>query len=549
MAAEYIPQQIGLLNAAKIRKARKGLWAGLGAIPSGYIVDYCKGNPTFEKLIPYLPHKQIIVSLYERLYALCGNFQQFCRELDEMAFLFPPFESWVEQRIVAQCRRRKVPGGTHLSRRGLISLLTNPVYLGWWIVQGDIISRENHEPIIDKDHEYLFWYAFNLLSDYTVDGDANEQCQKRPPRRFSHKTTEEQPALLKDRIATPNGKAYAHITRSTCSYVLYPAYSQVMVKPDAEVEAKIIDAVFKTRFFERLEATHDFDVYQRWIAEETQKQESIYETICAQLSQIAVREQVIMKEIIAIQTKIIADTKTEEERKQLEQEAEPIIEGWRNQLMMLVKPKKELAAKKQMLEKDEQLVTARKFSDFQTELRKLIPVWEKKPIAIRREFVNLFVEQAVLRIVAPHFVQLDIFWTHPAWEADRINIYRRTGAKPYWTDEEKHILRTYYPLAPIDDLLQRLPQKTWGSIKQEAIVLGIQRNVKIPSSCSKTLTVTDVQFMIEHNIPLQDVRPNCESLSWRSSLFRTSDGSVQDSHPNCESPPRRCADEPIHPLD
>ena len=48
-AAEYIPQQIGLLHAARLRKTRKGYYAGLGAVPSGYIVDYRNTSPTHKK--------------------------------------------------------------------------------------------------------------------------------------------------------------------------------------------------------------------------------------------------------------------------------------------------------------------------------------------------------------------------------------------------------------------------------------------------------------------------------------------------------------------
>src|SRR6266699_1237530 len=51
MAAEFIPQQIHYLNAAQLRKARKGYYAGWGVVPSGYIVDYCKDNKTYQKLI------------------------------------------------------------------------------------------------------------------------------------------------------------------------------------------------------------------------------------------------------------------------------------------------------------------------------------------------------------------------------------------------------------------------------------------------------------------------------------------------------------------
>src|SRR5260370_2661782 len=70
MAAEYIPQQVGLLHAARLRKARKGMYAGLGTVSSGYIVDYRKGSPTPYKFVPYKPHAEDEFSLYQPYYAL-----------------------------------------------------------------------------------------------------------------------------------------------------------------------------------------------------------------------------------------------------------------------------------------------------------------------------------------------------------------------------------------------------------------------------------------------------------------------------------------------
>src|SRR5437588_5822284 len=164
-AAEYIPQQIGLLHAARLRKTRKGLYAGLGAVPSGYIVDYQKTSPTYRRFIIYEPHAKVVLWIFMRFYELEGNFLALCRELEAMSFVFPLFDSSVDSRSVVRCRRKKVPGGYHITRHGLETMLTNPVYIGWWIVQGDIVSRSNHEPIIDKEHEYLFWYAVNSLSE------------------------------------------------------------------------------------------------------------------------------------------------------------------------------------------------------------------------------------------------------------------------------------------------------------------------------------------------------------------------------------------------
>src|SRR6266700_7801264 len=91
MAAEYIPQQIKMLHDIRLKKARKCLYAGLGPVPSGYIVDYRRENPTYHKFIPYEPHAKVVRYLFVRYYALRGNLQLLCRELDTQPVVFPFF--------------------------------------------------------------------------------------------------------------------------------------------------------------------------------------------------------------------------------------------------------------------------------------------------------------------------------------------------------------------------------------------------------------------------------------------------------------------------
>jgi len=208
MAAEYIPQQIKMLHEMRLKKARKGLYAGLGPVPSGYIVDYRRESPTYHKFIPYEPHAKVVRYLFERYYALRGDLQQLCRELDTQSAVFPFFGSEVDHRNIGRWYRREVAGGYRMTRNGLIILLTNPAYLGWWIVRGDIVSRTNHQPLFQGVDEELFWYAFDRLSDYTIEGSRNTQRDGREKRRyFYQRHTTDQTALLKNRISSPLGQS------------------------------------------------------------------------------------------------------------------------------------------------------------------------------------------------------------------------------------------------------------------------------------------------------------------------------------------------------
>src|SRR5216683_3521124 len=113
-AAEYIPQQIGLLNAARMRKARRGLYVACGPIPRGYIVDYDKESETYKKFILYAPFQDPILNLFERFYALEADLNALCREVEEMPYVFPRYEAWVDKRSIRDRKWKKVPKGYHI---------------------------------------------------------------------------------------------------------------------------------------------------------------------------------------------------------------------------------------------------------------------------------------------------------------------------------------------------------------------------------------------------------------------------------------------------
>ncbi len=513
-AAEYLQQQIGLLHEARLRRARNGFYVSMGNIPSGFLVDYDKDSPTFRKLISYLPHRAVILEkLYRRYYSLCGDFSALCREIDSMPYVFPLFEQWVDHRIVNQWKRRHRNGGYALSRKGIITVMTNPANIGWWIVQGDIISKENHERLIPPEEEYLFWYAFDRLNSYTTEGEKNVKQIIDHPRRFYQRDTTPSEGLLKDRITSPHAKVRVHLKNGSQHYAITPRDHGIYIKDMHEIDARLIDRAFKDVFFDHLKETDDLDDYHEWIATETQNHEALVQTLTHQLRKIDETQDAILSEILSIRTQIKETAETAEEKKRLEAEAASYIAGLRTKYQSLEKPKKEVAAKLHLAQTSEHYATLKQFSDFKTALAKLIPVWEQKPLSIRKEFINLVVSEAVLTIVAPHWIQLDLYWSHPQWEPQRIYIPRQRGSRPEWTEEERLLLYENYPTERKDTLLQMFPQKNWGALIKMAERLGIQRSVAYTHPLPHHLSWEDLQFMRERNIPLDRKIPVCVSIS------------------------------------
>ncbi len=395
-------------------------------------------------------------------------------------------------------------GGYTISVKGLKQLLTNPVYIGWWIVAGDVISQNNHERIISEEDEHLFWFAFERLSSYTTSGEVNEQKEYKRPRRFYQRHTKDQKtALLKDRAAFPGGEVLVHIYREKPHYTLIPSYA---MRPTGwkEVEAGLVDDGFLDCFFAHLKETHDFAAFQRWIEQETTKQRGVVSSIAMQLTQLEQKQESLVDERLAIRSQIRA-IKDDKERAQFEAEMQPTLDTLSQKVYQLAQVKEKLLEKQEETAKNQALDTARKYATFQTELYHLVASWDEKPFKVRCEFVNLFVTRSEITLPASHFVQLVISWAHPGWGADTLYIFRKHGASPYWTQPERELIRQHYPQTAREELLRMLPEKTWDSIKKEAMGKHIKRTIATASPIPENLSWSDWQFMQEHNISYEDV--------------------------------------------
>ncbi|GHO85184.1 recombinase family protein [Dictyobacter formicarum] len=528
LAAEYIPTHIKLLHQARLRKARQGFYAGQGTIPSGYIVDYNEDSPTYGKLTVYPGHKAAILYLFERFYELSGNLNALCREVDALPFVFPDFEPSVDKRNTNHWKKRKhVPGGFKLKRFGVRSILTNPVYLGWWVVQGELISQDNHEPLLDKEHEYLFWYAFDRLSDYTIEGEKNDKRQKRQASYYQTKTNQATITcgILKDRIEAEGAKVYVHHGKTKYNYIL--SYSRmrggVTAVGDCQIDATTVDAAFSECFFAHLKHVHELDEYQRFLEKEQKRQISEIKSLQAQLLDAESQQEAMLDEITAIRRMINAQIQKEQQEnpsldrdkryEELEKENQPLLQKLRTKYAALESLKGQLQEKLVNLshETDEEHQT-RQFASFSVELQKLEQVWEKKPFLIRKEFVNLFVSKAVITLTAPHWVILRVTWSYPAWEDDIIYLWRYHGAQDTWTKAEEELIRQYHQTRNMERILQILPTKTWKAIKRKGLALGLKDRPRTNLCYPQDMTWLDLQFMQAHKID-KDTRTKWISVS------------------------------------
>jgi DNA invertase Pin-like site-specific DNA recombinase len=215
----------GVMLPARDERAYAGYWTG-GNLPVGYSLDRrekIKGeeNPNYNKFIIYEKHAKVVRWIFRRYKQLNGNVRALYREIERLEKpLIPDFDEDVPEEVISNLSTyKKVPGGyTIASDAGLRRVLTNRVYIGYWIYCGELVSTNNHSAIVDYDD---FMFAYNRLSPINLDGTPNEEAL-RNRRKYARRFTTRD-GLLKECIeaADPQLNVYPKPSHGKWNYGLY----------------------------------------------------------------------------------------------------------------------------------------------------------------------------------------------------------------------------------------------------------------------------------------------------------------------------------------
>jgi Recombinase len=444
----------------------------------GYIVD--RSDPLKKKYIVYRPHAEVVYWLFKRYFELDGNFPALRREVDSMPYLFPKFESWVDSKNIGKFLVKEIEDGPHQgnykpSERGLRSILTNPVYIGWWIpIEGGVIEN-NHEPIVD---EWLFTYAHKRLSTHDLNGE------RQKPALVRNGDTE---ALLKKVTVGENGhRVYAKTDRK-CGYYVACTYGTLSQEYEVSVSVKWLDEVFLEKFLERV-VSIDPAKFSDWEDAIEQKQATREER------KKLIRRQVNDARRQRRETMDILDDPEVPKTKQMKIDYANKVAG--------------LEAK--IAEWEQQLEAPNDEDDEEViyEISTLIPrigdVWPRLPFDKKLRFVGALVNRASLRSVAPNWLELRIEWKMEGWETDIAYIQALKGTGKKWTKEEEKLLGELYLLGEAEELLEAFPDRSWQGIYNHANKLGMHRisSGRGPGGTrlDNRIALNDAKFMEEHAI-------------------------------------------------
>jgi hypothetical protein len=494
-AARHLEWMKLVLGGGLRTASSNGYYDGRWIVP-GYIVD--RTDPLRKKYIIYEPHTRVVKWLFKRFLQLDGDLPALCREVQNMPYLFPKFESWVDSTTISKFsleRHRKeeqpckTPEGHYKpTKYGIKSILTNPVYIGWWLpLEGGVIEN-NHDAIIE---EGLFTYAHKRLSTYGLDGE-----RQKPQRVVRYGKVD---ALVKKVIKDETGQSiYASPNRGG----LYRCneYDGYIVKHRFMAPVSLIDGIFLEKFLERLQSNWK-PGYEDWMQKLQLRREG------KQSYKQELRRQIKEAQRQRQETLDILDDPDIPKTKQMKIDygnkiagLETRIEEWQQELE---RPDTE--------EEDEEAIY-----EIDQIIPEIVAEWRNFPFHRRMRFVNALVKDIILSRPAPGWLSMEIRWKRPDWEIDSC-FFRCTSNREVWTAGEDEIVSTLYPTEKARSILEALPDKTWSAIEHRAVKLGVSKEVTADfqdlgfrsNREGRSLCWLDIRFAREQGLP-----PCAKTAQW-----------------------------------
>jgi len=449
-AARFIEEEIhGKLLLAKYQAIADTHSYSGGSVPFGFVVKETEDRKFF---IVYGPHAEKILFIYKRYRELNGNLPRLGRELQTQGFCFPAFDLAILRSMGVEkapyvTLRYKNGGYPCHTREALLSILTNPAYIGWMVYGGAIISKESHGPIVGMDD---FLYAYTRLSPVNLDGTENTHKPKQERSRYTSAQG------LVETLLTCNGHpCYAMRGTYMVREPLGKWQSTTLSIPIATIDTAVSTAILGVLY--ALDQRHkqglSDDLYQQLEALSQEKQtegvtlDDALKNIDAaikgyELDKVSCRET---------GNKVGLDTANRE-------------------------LKNLYAARAQVLERAAQ--AEQEQADLQETLslhQQIIEGWYQMPFERQRRYATLIVASVTMEEVSPLVLKLVLTYKSPILCTLTGYVLREHCGQRGWTDEENTILNSKYPTADRAAILQAIPNRTWLSIGQQARTLGLKR--------------------------------------------------------------------------
>ena len=440
-AAFYLRHIYGKVLPAKMKAIENGSYGGHN-VPMGFIVTESKDRKYY---VVYEPHAKLVRFIFKRYRELGGNLARLGRELYATGFSFPSFEG--VEKIPNVALKYKQNGYPCYTRAALESILTNPAYVGWYVYDGVVVSKTNHEPIVAMDD---FLYAYSRLSPINLDGTKNEH-KPIVSRRY---TTI--PALCENILWHGGNTCYAtkHGYRTHSSNMRQYDYTTMYIPIDL-VDTSVSTAILG--ILSAMDRRHKKGL-----------QDSLYTAIEALLTDKTATLQTTTGSVENLD-KAIKGWELDKASSRETGNKQGLDEANR-QLKRLYAAKDALVEKIKATKQEHAIL-----AETQSLHRQAIEQWYDLDFERQQRFVALLVKRVELTEVTPHILKIALTFNQPIGCTITGYLWRFHGEHHAWTDEELSILAAMYPSGDRLAILQALSRRTWHNIKCYAYKKGIKR--------------------------------------------------------------------------
>jgi hypothetical protein len=480
-AGEFIKRQVkGWMLPARDRAAKQGMWAGLGDIAIGYVVDIDPKSPTYKKFLVYEPHAKIVRRLFMRYMELSGNLAALIRELTLHPVIFPTLSEEEQEKYYLKNGIMRKSGGRLSTRAAIESILTNRTYVGWRIVGGQVVKKDSHAAIVDED---LLNFALMRLTGYDIHG--NEVTVEPKTKRY-YRTIPERAALLKDVVASETGRVYVKmlLDKTTRKYTYVPdgrEHGFWRVGHIEMIDIEKLDRLIVERLLFHASHLKDLPGYDEIIIQKREEKKRAIAQIKESIDSIPIEQQRVRRQM--------RKTENEQVRDMLLKDIEDMEQE-----------KQRLNTVKERLEQE----LAHGLGNLDEELQLLAEHWNEYPFEKRIALLNFLIHEVSLDMMSPRWLRIRIVWTRDDWGAEEMFLLREEEKAPRWTVEELDYLETNLLTASKDELMERLDTRTWQAIRNRGYMVGIVRYSHDRSQKygkgESPFSVRDFRFMSEQGI-------------------------------------------------
>ncbi len=482
MAAAYIDNHIrGTMLRRRSQAARiGGMWAGLGPIPAGYIVDKIEGSKTFGKFVIYQPHAKIVKELFVWFVELGYDLDALCDELKDKPYIFPNFEEWGDKSFAIRCQLRPgVNGGYMISRRGLKHMLTNEVYLGTFRREG-AVRYNNHEAIID---EPLFWSVYDRLKRVRPDGTPGGILQQ---VRYTRTKGENERMPLLQPTTNADGSVYfanTRVNKVTHGYYNVSVHRGLKRSNLLSLQADDLEGAVISRMFWHLRRS-DIGNLKAARVERGKKK-------ARRLEEIARDVEVIEEELANLSVNM----------KQLT--IMSVIKETETSMARVLERKEGLLAERERILQSVEDEALRTLEEGLADLEQL---WPTKPFALKKALLKLLIKKVVLDYMSPRISRIQVEWACSEWGTEERFLDRRHAGGREWSERDIEVLKTMYETGSQLDIMEALPNRTWKAICDTSTRMGLRRQGRQQEVIrDHTITLSDLRFLEESGLTLSNL--------------------------------------------